>query len=68
MQHPARERDSQRTRVSGSAAMRAREVSRPSEADLVTAENEADRLIGLRLSGRSPRPQGRGSGTVAERS
>jgi len=65
---PRRERDGYRTRVPTPAAMRARDVSRPSDADLAAAELEADRLIDSRLSGRAPRRQERESGATPDRS
>jgi hypothetical protein len=65
---PPREREGNTSRVPTPIAMRARDVSRPSEVDLAAAEAAAERLIESRLSGRSPRHQARGSGTVAHRS
>ena len=65
---PPREREGHRTRVPTPTAMRAREVSRPGEAELTAAEAKADDLIRARLAGRSRRAQDRGAEVVPDRS
>jgi len=69
MQHETpREREGPRSRVPTSAAMRARDVSRPTDGDVAAAEASAPVLIEARLSGRTQRRQARGPGGAAVRS
>jgi hypothetical protein len=63
-----RDHDAHRSRVPTVAAMRARDVSRPDDADLVVAEAEAAKAISARLAGRSQRLQPRGPGNRSVRS
>lgn len=67
-QERSQERLGDRSRVSTTAAMRARDVSRPTGDDLDAAEARAGGVISARLAGRSPRDQAGRAGSSAERS